>query len=202
MKKLILLILMITVLLMPCANAQSDLQSLPEQSGLDAAMAINAMHTAVLRDVIGSEYSFSQLAGGDSIFVLFTDDTSTNYLMISLTDEEDSRADMAIIQCYSLKEFETNGMDSLTAMAMPFIPEDIYPTFEEWRESTCKNVADAYREGTSLELTYYTGEYITCAMSLMYNSPDNLLFTAVVSWNTPLTADDINTLMEAAEDAE
>jgi len=197
MKKLLLLIIA-AFFSASCACALEA--TYPNQSGLDAAMAVSAMHTAVMRDVLGSEYSFSELAGGDYIFVLFTDEDDKNYLMVSLTDEKESRADMAIIQCYTLKEFETNGLDSLTAIAMPFIPEENFPEFESWRDSTCKTVADAYRKNTDVELTYYTGKYVTCAMSYTCSDPDAMLFTLIVSWNTPLTADDISSIMEAPED--
>ncbi len=197
MRKFILL-LAVLLSLSFCAYAQESLDSYPAQSGLDAAMAVTGMHAAVMHDVIGSDYSFSQIAGGDSIFVLFTDEFERNYLMISLTTEEDSRADMAIIQCYSLMEFETNGLDSLTAIAMPFIPEANYASFEEWRDSTRITLAEAYHNRNDVELTYYTGEYITCAMSLMHTDDDSgdVLFTLIVSWNTPLTAENITSLME------
>ena len=201
MRKLIL----IFIALMLAATgvcADESLTDLPAQSGLDAAMAANAMHAAVMRDVIGSDYTFSEIAGGDSIFVLFTDAEAVNYLMISLTDEDEPRADMAVIQCYTLKEFETNGLDSMTAMALPFIPEENLGSFEKWREDTRLTVADAFRSGESVELTYYTGEYVTCAMSLMNNGGGDALFTAIVSWNTPLTAENITSLMEAPADAE
>ena len=190
------------MLIISCACADESLTDYPAQSGLDAAMAVNAMHAAVMRDVIGSGYTFSELAGGDSIFVLFTDAEAMNYLMISLTDEDKPRADMAVIQCYTLKEFETNGLDSMTAVALPFIPEENLGTFEKWREDTRMTVADAFRGGKDIELTYYTGEYVTCAMSLMNNGGGDALFTVIVSWNTPLTAENITSLMEAPADAE
>jgi len=199
----VLLILTVLFMLTGSCLAQESLQTYPAQSGLDAATAVTAMHAAVMRDFIGSDYRFSQLAGADSIFVLFTDDENKNYLMISLTDETDSRADMAVIQGYTLMEFETNCLDSLTAIAMPFIPEANLPAFEEWRDGTGKVIADAYRSGADVELTYYTGEYITCAMSLMHTGGANeCLFTAVVSWNAPLTSEDISSLMEVVPDAE
>ena len=201
MKKVLLAIL-IMVCCAAAVNAESSLLTYPSQPGLDAAMAINGMHDAVMRDVLGTDYSFSQLAGGDEIFVLFTDSESENYLMISLTDEADSRADMAIIQSYSLKEFETHAMDSLTAIAMPFIPEEHLTAFEQWRDNTRLAAAEAYKNNQDMELTYYTGEYITCAMSVMHDSPDRILFTAIVSWNVPLTADDISAIMEVPSDAE
>ncbi len=184
-----------------CACAQESLDSYPAQSGLDAAMAVNAMHAAVMSDVLHSDYAFSEIAGADSIVVLFTDPNGKNYLMISLTTEEESRADMAIIQCYSLIEFEKNGLDSLTAIALPFIPEANQESFAEWRDSTKLTLLEAFREGHDVELTYYTGDYVTCAMSLMHTDGD-VLFTMIVSWNTPLTAENITSLMEAPEDAE
>lgn len=195
MKKIILITVFFALAVF-CFLSAGAVQTYPSQSGLDAASAITAMHSAVMRDVIGSDYNFSELAGGDDIFVLFTDPDGENYLMISLTDEEASRADMAIIQCYSLKEFETNGMDSLKAIAMPFIPEENYAAFEKWQESACASAADAYRNNLDMELTYYTGEYITCAVSIVHDSPGRTLFTAIVSWNIPLTAEDINAIME------
>ena len=201
MKKVLLAILMM-ICCAAAVNAESSLQTYPSQSGLDAAMALCGMHDAVMRDVLGADYSFSQLAGGDEIFVLFTDAEEKNYLMISLTDEVESRADMAIIQSYSLKEFETHALDSLTAIAMPFIPEEHLEAFEQWREDTCLTAANAYKNSQDMELTYYTGEYITCAMSVMHDGQDRILFTAIVSWNVPLTADDISAIMEVPADAQ
>ena len=199
MKKILSLSLLL-LMLVSSAFAGEGLVSYPAQSGLDAAMAINAMHTAVMRDVLESDYSFSELAGGDSIFVLFTDAEAENYLMISLTDEAEPRADMAVIQCYTLKEFDTHGLDSMKAIAMPFIPEDMLSSFDEWRTTVGGNAADAYREGRDLELTYYTGQYVTCAVSVMHDEDGKVLFTAIVSWNTPLAAEDITALMEADSD--
>lgn len=176
--------------------------SLPSAAGLDAASAVNAMHEAVMRDVIDSEYRFSQPAGGDSIFVLYTDEIAENYLMVSLTGE--GRADMAVIQCYELAEFFRNGLDSLTALAMPFIPEDNFEVFEKWRDDTANEIRAATVAGTDVDITYYTGEYIACAMSLSHQdgAENDMLFTALVSWHAPLSADDVTLIMEAGEDGE
>ena len=200
MKKLILAIALIFAFFC-CAYAQQSLDSYPAQSGLDAAMAVNAMHSAVMNDVLHSDYAFSELAGADTIFVLFPDPNEKNYMMVSLSTDEEPRADMAIVQCYSLIEFETNGLDSLTALALPFIPEANVAGFESWRDSTKLDVIEAFRRGYDFELTYYTGEFITCAMSLMHTDND-VLFTLIVSWNTPLSAENITSLMEASADAE
>ena len=200
MRRYILLIAALIALMIPGALAQTA--ELPSQAGLDAASALTAMHEAVMRDVLGSEYRFSQPAGGDSIFVLYTDDESKNYLMVSLTAE--GRADMAVIQCYSLAEFRQNGLDSLTALALPFIPEPNRGSFENWREETAESIFSALVDGVNMDLTYYTGEYVACAMSLAHQpgSAHETLFTAVISWHAPLSAEDITLIMETEDDGE
>ena len=196
MRRIATIMIMLWALLAAGALAEA---ALPAQEGLDAASAVNAMHAAVMRDVLGSEYSFSQLAGGDSIFVLYTDEAGENYLMVSLTQE--GRADMAVIQCYSLEQFRTNGLDSLTALAMPFIPEDKFDSFEKWREDSAGSAQSALLTGMDMDLTYYTGEYVACAMSVAHQegAANAALLTAVVSWHAPLSAEDVTLIMEGGE---
>lgn len=187
----------IIILVLVCAAGQAA-PATPSQEGLDAAGAVTAMHAAVMEGVIGSDYRFSELAGGDSIYVLYTDPEMRNYLMISLDEESRTRADMAVIQCYSLKEFDINGLDSLSALATPFVGSESWADFESWRDSTAATLRDAALSGSDVELTYYTGTYIACAMSL-YHTDDGPMFTLIVSWNTPLSAEDVSALMTEEE---
>lgn len=187
----------IIILLLVCAAGQAA-PAAPSQEGLDAAGAVTAMHAALMEGVIGSDYRFSELAGGDSIYVLYTDPEARNYLMISLDEESRTRADMAVIQCYSLKEFDINGLDSLSALATPFVGSESWTDFESWRDSTAATLRDAALSGSDVELTYYTGTYIACAMSL-YHTDDGPMFTLIVSWNTPLSAEDVSALMTEEE---
>lgn len=191
MRKLALILI---IMLFSFASAES----LPSQAGLDAAQAVAAMHDAVMADVLGRDYRFSELAGADGIFVLYTDPECHSYLMVSLGEARDS-ADMAIIQSYTLSEFDSYALDSLTALATPFIPEENFAAFEDWRAETAAQTAAAAAEGSDMELTYYTGEYIACAMSV-YHDDVGPMFTALVSWHTPLTAEDITLRMEGMSD--
>lgn len=192
------LILTIMILMTVCVSGHAELTAAPSQEGLDAAGAVVAMHAAVMEGVIGSDYRFSELAGGDSIYVLYTDPEMRNYLMISLDDESHARADMAVIQCYSLKEFDTNGLDSLSALATPFVGSESWEDFESWMGSRAATLREACLSGADVELTYYTGTYIACAMSL-YQTDDGPMFTLIVSWNTPLSAEDVSALMMEEE---
>lgn len=192
------LISMAMILMLACAIALAEPVNTPSQEGLDAAGAVVAMHAAVMEGVIGSDYRFSELAGGDSIYVLYTDPEARNYLMISLDDETHTRADIAVIQCYSLKEFDTNGLDSLAALATPFVGSESWENFESWTASTAEAIRSAALSGNDVELTYYTGTYIACAMSL-YHTESGSLFTLIASWNAPLSAEDIGALMAEEE---
>ena len=175
-------------------------ESLPAQSGLDAAQALTAMHDAVMADVYETDYRFSELAGGDALYVLYTDAENRNFLMVSLGEAGDS-ADIAVLQSYSLAEFDKHALLSLTALATPFVPEENFPAFEQWRDETAALVADAAASGSDMELTYYTGEYIACAMSVFHDDAGPL-FTALISWHTPLTAEDITLRMEGMADGQ
>lgn len=192
------LISMAMILMLACVIALAEPVNTPSQDGLDAAGAVVAMHAAVMEGVIGSDYRFSELAGGDSIYVLYTDPEARNYLMISLDSETHTRADIAVIQCYSLKEFDTNGLDSLAALATPFVGSESWENFEDWTASTAATIRSAALSGNDVELTYYTGTYIACAMSL-YHTESGPLFTLIVSWNAPLSAEDIGALMAEEE---
>ena len=181
-------------LILLCMPAHA-MQTMPSQDGIDAASALVAMHAAVMDGVIGSDYRFSEIAGGDSIFVLYTDDEAKNYLMVSLTGEDNSLADMAVMQSYSLFEFDTNIMDSMAALATPFIGDEDWADFEKWMADNSALIGKAAREGNDVELTYYTGKYVVCAVSL-YHDGTSPMFTALVSWNSPLSDEDITALME------
>ena len=197
MKRIVCLMLVIILSVLP-AHAQQ----MPSQAGLDAAAAVVAMHAAVMEGVIGSDYRFSEIAGGESIFVLYTDDEAKNHLMISLVGEELSQADMAVIQSTSLIEFDTNVLDSLAALSTPFIGEEDWADFEKWMADNSALIGTAARSRRDVELTYYTGKYIVCGVSL-YHDAQGPLFTALISWNTPLTAESVNALMEGeTEDGE
>jgi len=191
-------IIMLIIITLPAMAAPANM---PSQAGLDAASAVTAMHAAVMEGVIGSDYRFSVLAGGDSIYVLYTDAEAKNYLMVSLTGEDNSLADIAVMQSYSLIEFDTNVMDSLAALATPFIGEESWESFGKWRADNSALIGEAARSGKDVELTYYTGEYIACAVSL-YHTDEGPLFTALISWNTPLSAEDITALMDGGSSDE
>ena len=190
------LALILAIMLLSFAAAES----LPAQAGLDAAQALTAMHDAVMADVYETDYRFSELAGGDALYVLHTDAENRNFLMVSLGEAWDS-ADIAVLQSYSLAEFDKHALLSLTALATPFVPEENFPAFEQWRDETAALVADAAASGSDMELTYYTGEYIACAMSV-YHDDAGPLFTALISWHTPRTAEDITLRMEGMADGQ
>lgn len=198
MRQFIATAMMLIMLMTMCLSAQAEPVNTPSQEGLDAAGAVVAMHAAVMEGVIGSDYRFSELAGGDSIYVLYTDPETRNYLMISLDDESRTRVDMAVIQCYSMKEFDTNGLDSLSALATPFVGSESWEDFESWLNSTAETIRGAALSGNDVELTYYTGTYIACAMSL-YHTDGGPMFTLITCWNTPLSADDVSELMTGEE---
>ena len=189
MRKLVLILF--AMLFMQGALAEG----LPSQAGLDAAQAVMAMHDAVMSEILESEVCYPELAGGDELFVLYSDAESRNFLMISLGESGDS-ADMAVLQSYTLAEFDRKALISLTALATPFIPEVNRDSFEEWRDATAQAVAAAAADGADLELTYYTGEYIACAMSV-YHDATGPMFTALVSWHEPLTAEAVTARMES-----
>lgn len=197
-RMLILALVLALALALPCPGAAESAFTPPSQEGLDAATAVVAMHAAAMEGVIGSDYRFSELAGGDSIYVLYTDPVQRNYLMVSLAGEGNSRADMAVIQSYSLHEFRTNALDSLTALSSSFIVEERWPEFVAWRDENAALIEAAAEAGADVELTYYTGDYITCAVSLFHRA-EGPMFTALVSWNAPLSAEDIDALMNAEE---
>ena len=194
MKKIIIIIL--ALILSACASAES----LPQQAGLDAAQAVAAMHDAMMRDYMETDYTLSELAGAEALYVLYTDADARNFLMVSLGEAGDS-ADIAVIQSYSLAEFDKHVLLSLTALSLPFIPEENMPAFEEWRDSTAEAAAAAAAKGQDMELSYYTGEYIACAMSVFHDDAGPM-FTALVSWHTPLTAEDITLRMEGMTDGQ
>ena len=190
-------IIMILALMFACCACA---ESLPSQSGLDAAQAVVGMHNAVITDVFGGEACYSEPVGGDGLFVLYADAESKNFLMVSLGETGD-RADIAVLQSYTLADFDKSALLSLTALAMPFIPEENWVTFEQWRDDTAAAVAEKAAGRADFELTYYTGEYISCAMSL-YHDAAGPMFTALVSWNEPLSAADITTRMEGMADGQ
>jgi len=161
---------------------------------------VAAMHDAMMRDYMETDYTLSELAGAETLYVLYTDADARNFLMVSLGEAGNS-ADIAVIQSYSLAEFDKHALLSLTALSLPFIPEENLPAFEEWRDATAEAVAAAAAKGQDMELTYYTGEYIACAMSVFHDDAGPM-FTALVSWNTPLTADDISLRMEGMTDGQ
>ena len=127
MKKLIIMIL--ALMLSSCASGES----LPQQAGLDAAQAVAAMHDAMMRDYMETDYTLSELAGAETLYVLYTDADARNFLMVSLGEAGNS-ADIAVIQSYSLAEFDKHALLSLTALSLPFIPEENLPAFEEYNE--------------------------------------------------------------------
>lgn len=175
-------------------------ETLPSQAGLDAAQAVVGMHNAVMADVLGGGISYGEPVGGDALFVLYADDGSQNFMMVSLGEAGD-RADIAVLQSYSLADFDNSALLSLTALATPFVPDENWASFEKWRDDTAAAVAEAARNGADMELTYYTGEYISCAMSVFHDGAGPM-FTALVSWNEPLSAEDITTRMEGMADGQ
>ena len=194
MRKIVLIFIML--LAFSCAYAEDA----PSQAGLDAAQAVVAMHDAVMTDVLEQDIFYPEISGASSLYVLYSDAEARNFLMVSLGETGDS-ADIAVLQSYSLAEFDKKSLVSLTALAAPFIPEENRQSFDEWRDATAADVAEAASTGSDMELTYYTGEYIACAMSVFHDDAGPM-FTAVVSWHTPMTAEDITLRMEEMADGQ
>lgn len=168
---------------------------MPSQAGLDAASALVAMHEAVLRDVLGSDFRFSQVAGGDSIYVLYSDESGRDFLMVSLGGDAHDRVDMAVIQCYNEGEFLKNGLDSMKGLALPFLTEAGAQEWDAWRAEMENTLSTAAREDRDAELTYFSSTYLSCAVSL-YHDGEKTLFTGIVSYERLLSAEDIDLLME------
>ena len=192
MKRILILALcaLLTVGTLPALAAE-----MPCQEGLDAATALVAMHEAVLRDVLDSDFRFSQVAGGDSIYVLYSDESGRDFLMVSLGGDDHDRVDMAVVQCYNEGEFLKNGLDSVKALALPFLTEEGAQEWDAWRAEMEKNLAQAAREGRDAELTNFSSTYLSCAVSV-YHDGEKTLYTGIVSYNRLLSAGDIDLLME------
>ena len=189
MKRILILALcaLLTVGTLPALAAE-----MPCQEGLDAATALVAMHEA---DVLDSDFRFSQVAGGDSIYVLYSDESGRDFLMVSLGGDDHDRVDMAVVQCYNEGEFLKNGLDSVKALALPFLTEEGAQEWDAWRAEMEKNLAQAAREGRDAELTYFSSTYLSCAVSV-YHDGEKTLYTGIVSYNRLLSAGDIDLLME------
>ena len=117
------------------------------------------------------------------------------FLMVSLGGDDHDRVDMAVVQCYNEGEFLKNGLDSVKALALPFLTEEGAQEWDAWRAEMEKNLAQAAREGRDAELTYFSSTYLSCAVSV-YHDGEKTLYTGIVSYNRLLSAGDIDLLME------
>ena len=171
-------------------------ENLPPQEGLDAASALAGLHDAVTRDVLKSDFRFSELAGAGDFYVLFSDVSAKNYLMVSLWEEDRRRADMAVIQTSSLTEFLEHALLSLTALTLPFLTDGEQARCAAWRENCRAEILEKLRTDEDYELNYFVSDYVSCALSV-YHDETGVLFTALADWAHPMSAEDISALTQA-----
>ena len=196
MKKIVLWALCAMLALCACGEELPPGQGMPSQAGLDAASALVGLHAAVMRDVLGSDFCFSQLAGGSEFYVLFADEAKKDYLMVSLAEDDRDRAEMAVLQTGFLSEFLDNLLPSLDALTLPFLSEAEQERYTAWRDRCKQEILERLRTDGDYELNYFAGEYLNCALSV-YHDETGVLFTALADWAYPMSADDISALMQA-----
>jgi hypothetical protein len=183
----------ILLALMLCAASCLG-EALPGQAAMDACTAVVSLHDSMMRGYFDSEYSFACLAGAGEIYMLFQDGEERNYLMVGL-DETGERAATAVVQAYDEKAFTDLSLNSLRALYLPFCPDEERAAFESWLGEAAYAALTAAKAGEDSELDYYYGEFAACGISA-YLDGEKPLFTALVDWYAPLSADDINALME------
>ena len=166
-------------------------------SAMEAAAAVVSMHDAVMRDVLGLDFSFANLAGAGDIYVLFSDGAGENFLMVGL-DETGERAANAVIQVYDETAFAEIAINSLRAMYLPFCEDGAAADFESWLSGAAFEAVKAAQNGEDMEIDYFYGEYAACGIGA-YHDGEKVLFTAVIDWAAPISAVDINALMNAEE---
>lgn len=192
MRRIFCVLLMIFV----CAGCAYS-ETAPSQAGMDSAAAVVSMHDAVMRDVIGMEYSFANLSGAGDIYVLFSDSGEQNFLMAAL-DETGERVDTAVIQAYDKDAFAEFSLNSLRALYLPFCPEDGREEFEKWLSAAAYAAVTAADTGNDMETDFYHGDEAACGISA-YHDGEKVLFTALIDWYEPLSAEDVNGMMTEGE---
>ncbi len=160
-----------------------------------AASAVVSMHNAVMRDVLGEDFAFTNLIGAEQSLMLFTDSDGSVYLLVSFDEDTLSRAGTAVLQTYDQNTFQARAADSLRALALPFLLDEEQAAFAEWLTAQLEAVEAAFYAGEDYALNYYEGTYVACAASL-YHEDSGAMFTLLAHWYTPLSADDITLLME------
>lgn len=200
-KIIVMLLIMVFFAAAPCFATDTPSQAAmdaaegaPSQAAMDAATAVVAMHDSVMKERLGVEYSFAALTGAGDVYLLFQDDQERNLMMVGL-DDTGERAAAAVIQAYDEDSFSLLSLNSLRAVYLPFCTDEERPAFESWLGDAAYGAIKAARAGENTELDYYYGEYAACGIS-EYLDGEKQLFTALVSWYAPLSADDINALME------
>lgn len=162
-------------------------------SAMESAAAVVSMHDAVMRDVMGLDFSFANLAGAGDIYVLFSDEAGENFLMVGL-DETGERAANAVIQVYDETAFAEISLNSLRAMYLPFCQDGAEADFESWLSGAAYEAVTAVKNSEDMEIDYFYGDYAACGIGA-YHDGEKVLFTAVIEWAAPISAGDINALM-------
>jgi len=174
----------------PDASKTGDM---PGLAAIESAAAVVAMHDSVMRDVLGIDYSFAGVAGAGDIYVLFSGGDEGNFLMVAF-DETGERAATGVVQAYSEDAFTGFSLNSLRALFLPFCPEDGRSAFEDWLADAAYDAVTCARAGEDMELDYFYSDYASCAVGV-YHDDGKPLFTALTDWYSPLSADDIHSLM-------
>ncbi len=160
-----------------------------------AAGAVVSMHNAVMRDMLGGDFAFSDLVGNEESLMLYSDPDRSVYLMVAFDEDTLSRAETAVLQTYDLSTFEHRAALSLRALTLPFLLDDEQAAFDDWLDAQLDAMEAAYYAGEDYELNYSEATYVSCGASL-YHADGSVLFTLLAHWYTPLSADDITSLME------
>ncbi len=160
-----------------------------------AAGAVVSMHNAVMRDMLGGDFEFTDVVGNEESLMLFSDPDRSAYLLVSFDEGTLSRAETAVLQTYDLNAFETRAALSLRALALPFLTDGEQAAFSVWLAARLDAAEAAFYAGEDLELDYYEGTYVACAASI-YREDGRTLFTLLAHWYAPLSAADVTALME------
>jgi hypothetical protein len=160
-----------------------------------AAGAVVSMHNAVMRDVLGGDFAFSDLVGNEASLLLYSDPDRSAYLLVAMDEDTLSRAETAVLQTYDLSSIKNRAALSLRALALPFLLDDEQAAFDDWLGAQLDAMEAAYYAGEDYELNYSEATYVSCGASL-YHADGGVLFTLIAHWYTPLSADDITSLME------
>lgn len=188
------IIALLALLFMLPAHAEEAAASL-------SAGAVVSMHNAVMRDELGLDYEITLVVGEDALYRLYTDDARRGMFMVGFGEEDAARAETVVLQSYSQADFEEITVNSLRAVCLPFMTDEEYADFEIWLAGETEAVKSALSEGADCEYNYFTGAYVSCAVSL-YHDEGKLIFTAVAAWEHPLSAEEITLLMSGGETEE